>query len=56
MSVGVSVVIPAYNEGEAIIPVLDRIFEAVESDVEVHRGRRLPRGHHRAGVAGVLDP
>ena len=35
MSLGVSVVIPAYNEGEAIIPVLERIVEAVESEVEV---------------------
>ena len=25
----VSVVIPAYNEGEAIVPVLERIFESV---------------------------
>ena len=31
----VSVVIPAYNEGEDIVPVLDRIFEAVESECEV---------------------
>lgn len=35
MTLAVSVVIPAYNEGEAIIPVLERIVEAVESDVEV---------------------
>lgn len=35
MSVGVTVVIPAYNEGEAIVPVLDRIFDAVESPCEV---------------------
>ncbi len=35
MSLGVSVVIPAYNEGAEIIPVLERIMEAVESDVEV---------------------
>ena len=33
--VAVTVVIPAYNEGDAIVPVLDRIFEAVESDREV---------------------
>ena len=32
---GVSVVIPAYNEGDSIAPVLDRIFEAVESDLEI---------------------
>ena len=25
----VSVVVPAYNEGEHILPVLDRVFEAV---------------------------
>jgi glycosyltransferase involved in cell wall biosynthesis len=31
----VSVVIPAYNEGEAIIPALDRIFESVQLDSEV---------------------
>jgi dolichol-phosphate mannosyltransferase len=35
MTLGVSVVIPAYNEGEAIIPVLERIVEAVESECEV---------------------
>jgi dolichol-phosphate mannosyltransferase len=31
----VSVVIPAYNEGEHIVPVLDRIFEAVKLPCEV---------------------
>jgi dolichol-phosphate mannosyltransferase len=31
----VSVVIPAYNEGENILPVLDRIFEAVRLPCEV---------------------
>ncbi len=36
MSVALTVVIPAYNEGEAIIPVLDRIFDAVESDCEIY--------------------
>ena len=35
MSVALTVVIPAYNEGEAIVPVLDRIFDAVESDCEI---------------------
>jgi dolichol-phosphate mannosyltransferase len=35
MTLGVSVVIPAYNEGDAVLPVLERIVEAVESDVEV---------------------
>ncbi|MCW2833425.1 MAG: glycosyl transferase, family 2 [Nocardioides sp.] len=35
MTLGVSVVIPAYNEGEGISPVLDRIFPAVESTLEV---------------------
>ncbi|MDT4957842.1 MAG: dolichol-phosphate mannosyltransferase [Pseudonocardiales bacterium] len=35
MTLAISVVIPAYNEGEAIRPVLDRIFEAVESDCEI---------------------
>ncbi|MFN8035247.1 MAG: glycosyltransferase family 2 protein [Acidimicrobiia bacterium] len=31
----VSVVIPAYDEGEAIVPVLDRIFESVELPLEI---------------------
>jgi dolichol-phosphate mannosyltransferase len=31
----VSVVIPAYNEGEHVLPVLDRIFEAVRLPCEV---------------------
>lgn len=31
----VSIVIPAYNEGEAIVPALDRIFESVQLDSEV---------------------
>jgi len=31
----VSIVIPAYNEGDAIVPGLDRIAEAVEADAEV---------------------
>ena len=35
MTVAVTVVIPAYNEGEEIVPVLDRIFDAVESQCEV---------------------
>jgi dolichol-phosphate mannosyltransferase len=35
MSLAISVVIPAYNEGEAILPVLDRIFDAVESTCEI---------------------
>lgn len=35
MTLSISVVIPAYNEGEAIRPVLDRIFEAVESECEI---------------------
>lgn len=35
MSLALTVVIPAYNEGEAIVPVLDRIFDAVESDCEI---------------------
>jgi dolichol-phosphate mannosyltransferase len=35
MSVAVTVVIPAYNEGEEVLPVLDRIFDAVESEVQV---------------------
>jgi glycosyltransferase involved in cell wall biosynthesis len=35
MTLRVSVVIPAYNEGDAIIPVLDRVFDSVESDCEI---------------------
>jgi len=35
MNLSVSVVIPAYNEGEGIVAVLDRIFPAVESTLEV---------------------
>jgi dolichol-phosphate mannosyltransferase len=35
MSLALTVVIPAFNEGEAIIRVLDRIFDAVESDCEI---------------------
>jgi dolichol-phosphate mannosyltransferase len=35
MTVAVSVVIPAYNEGDEILPVLDRIFEAVHSECQV---------------------
>jgi dolichol-phosphate mannosyltransferase len=35
MSLSISVVIPAYNEGEAILPVLDRIFDAVQSMCEI---------------------
>ena len=31
----VSIVIPAYNEGESIVPALDRIFESVQLDSEV---------------------
>ncbi len=31
----VSVVVPAYNEGDHILPVLDRIFEAVHTPCEV---------------------
>lgn len=35
MSPRVSVVIPAYNEGEDILPVLHRIFDAITSECEV---------------------
>lgn len=35
MSLAISVIIPAYNEGDAIIPVLDRIFDAVQSEFEI---------------------
>jgi dolichol-phosphate mannosyltransferase len=35
MSLAISVVIPAYNEGESIVPVLDRIFDAVQSECEI---------------------
>lgn len=35
MTVSVSVVIPVYNEGEAVLPVLDRVFDAVELECEL---------------------
>jgi glycosyltransferase involved in cell wall biosynthesis len=35
MSLAISVVVPAYNEGDSIVPVLDRIFDAVESECEI---------------------
>jgi glycosyltransferase involved in cell wall biosynthesis len=35
MSLGVSIVIPAYNEGVGVLPVLERITDSVESDYEV---------------------
>ncbi len=35
MSPAVSVVIPAFQESEAVVPVLERILDAVESDCEV---------------------
>ena len=35
MSLALSVVIPAYNEGTAIVPVLDRIFAGVELECEI---------------------
>jgi dolichol-phosphate mannosyltransferase len=35
MSLAISVVIPAYNEGESIVSVLDRIFDAVQSECEI---------------------
>ena len=35
MSVALSIVIPVYNEADAILPVLDRIFDAVQSPCEV---------------------
>jgi glycosyltransferase involved in cell wall biosynthesis len=35
VSQSVSIVIPAYNEGAAILPVLDRIVDSVQSDCEV---------------------
>jgi dolichol-phosphate mannosyltransferase len=31
----VNIIIPAYNEGDAIVPVLDRLFEAVTTPCEV---------------------
>jgi dolichol-phosphate mannosyltransferase len=35
MTLAVSVVIPAFNEQDGIVPVLDRIFQGVESTLEV---------------------
>ena len=31
----VSIVVPAYNEGDQIVPVLDRLFESVHLQCEV---------------------
>ena len=36
MSLRVAVVIPAYNESEAIVPILDRIFASVESTCDIY--------------------
>lgn len=35
MTPAVSVVVPAYNEGAAIVPCLDRLFASIRSDCEV---------------------
>ena len=35
MSLGVSVVVPAYNEGESVVHVLDRLLDAVELPCEI---------------------
>ena len=35
MKLAVSVVIPAFNEGAEIVPVLDRIFDGVELECEI---------------------
>lgn len=35
MTPRVSIVVPAYNEGEAIVPFLERLFESVETPCEV---------------------
>ncbi len=35
MSLAVTVVVPAYNEGEGILAVIDRIFEAVDSTLQL---------------------
>ena len=36
MSLQVAVVIPAYNEGDDIVPVLDRIFDSVDSECDIY--------------------
>jgi glycosyltransferase involved in cell wall biosynthesis len=36
VSLHVAVVIPAYNEGDDIVPVLDRIFDSVESHCDIY--------------------
>jgi len=36
VSLHVAVVIPAYNEGDDIVPVLDRIFDSVESACDIY--------------------
>jgi len=35
MTLSISVVIPVYNEGDAIVPILNRIFDAIESECEI---------------------
>ena len=55
MTLAVSVVIPAYQEGEAIMPVLDRIFEAVESTCEVLVVVDFEERLHGAGAGRVLS-
>ncbi len=41
---------PPTTRGTAIVPVLDRIFDAVELDVRGARRRRLRGGHHDPGA------
>ena len=47
-----SVVVPAYNEGEAVVPFLDSLFGALQSPGGPRR-LRLPGGHDRALSRGV---
>jgi dolichol-phosphate mannosyltransferase len=36
MTLRLAVVIPAYNEGHGIVPVLDRIFDSVETECDIY--------------------
>ena len=51
----VSVVIPAYNEGDHIIPVLDRIFESVRLQCEVLVEPRKTKEALEGGLLHLLD-
>jgi len=51
----VSIVIPAYNEGDAIVPALDRIVEAVQLDNEILVVVDFPEDTTVAALASYVD-